>query len=107
MRVMAANDATASAEPLPHRIPKVEIYTSRFCPHSMRAKGLLDRKGVMYNEFFVDSDDANREVMMKRANGQKTLPQIFIGGRHIGGFEQLSELDSYGQLDAMLNPPPP
>ncbi|MEB3331249.1 MAG: glutaredoxin 3 [Synechococcaceae cyanobacterium] len=104
---MATNDTAASSEPLPYRIPKVDIYTSRFCPNSMRAKGLLDRKGIIYNEFFVDSDDANREVMVKRANGQNSLPQIFIGGRHIGGFEQLSELDSYGQLDAMLNPPVP
>ncbi len=69
---------------------KIDIYTSRFDPNCMRAKGLLDRGGLDYNEFDVENDDFNREVMRKRSGGRTSLPQIFINGRSIGGFEELA-----------------
>jgi glutaredoxin 3 len=80
---------------------KIDIYTSRFDPNCMRAKGLLDRGGLDYNEFDVENDDFNREVMRKRSGGRTSLPQIFINGRAIGGFEELA-----GFLATLDSPPP-
>jgi glutaredoxin 3 len=81
---------------------KVEIYTWRFCPYCIRAKGLLDRKGVTYNEYLIDGDETARQAMMRRAEGRSTVPQIFINNRGIGGCDNLMELDSTGWLDQML-----
>jgi glutaredoxin 3 len=81
---------------------KVEIYSWRFCPYCIRAKGLLDRKGVVYNDYLIDGDDGAREAMARRAMGRTTLPQIFINDRGIGGCDELYELDRRGQLDALL-----
>jgi glutaredoxin 3 len=71
---------------------KIDIYTSRFEPQSILAKGLLDRYRLDYNEFDVELDDFNRQLMVKRSGGRHTLPQIFINGRAIGG---LPELEGY------------
>jgi glutaredoxin 3 len=81
---------------------KVEIYTWRFCPFCIRAKGLLDRKGVIYNEYLIDGDDMGRQTMMRRANGRNTLPQIFIDDRGIGGCDDLHALEARGELDRLL-----
>lgn len=81
---------------------EVEIYTWRFCPYCMRAKGLLDRKKVNYSEYAIDNDHAARASMEKRANGKNSLPQIFINNKSIGGFDDLLELDKTGYLDKML-----
>jgi len=81
---------------------KVEIYTWRFCPFCIRAKGLLDRKGVIYNEYLIDGDDMGRQTMMLRANGRNTLPQIFIDDRGIGGCDDLHALEARGELDRLL-----
>lgn len=81
---------------------KIDIYTTRFCPYCIRAKGLLDRKRVTYNEYLLDDDDFQREVMIRRSNGRTSVPQIFIGGRGIGGCDELHVLDSVGELDVML-----
>ncbi len=72
----------------------------------MRAKALLDRKGVTYNEFIIDSDDDSRQAMLKRSGGNSKVPQIFINGRGIGGTEKLEVLDASGQLDLILGEPP-
>lgn len=80
----------------------VEIYTSKVCPYCVRAKDLLKRKGVSYQEYSVDSDDAKREEMLARANGKRTVPQIFINGVHVGGSDDLHALESKGELDRML-----
>jgi len=72
----------------------------------MRAKALLDRKGVTYNEFIIDSDDESRQVMLQRSGGNSNVPQIFINGRAIGGMEQLEGLDGAGQLDVLLGERP-
>jgi glutaredoxin 3 len=93
-------------DPEPREAPKVEIYTWRFCPFCIRAKGLLDRKGVIYNEYGIDGDDEARSVMTRRAGGRSSLPQIFINGEAIGGCDELHELERFGQLDRMLGRTP-
>jgi len=82
--------------------PKVEIYTWRFCPFCIRAKGLLDRKGVTYNEYLIDGDETARQAMSIRAKGRRTLPQIFINGLPMGGCDDLMELDRTGSLNQLL-----
>ena len=93
---MAASPAPSSAS------PSVEIYTWRFCPFCIRAKNLLDRKGVAYTEYGIDGDDGARRQMTIRADGRSSLPQIFIDDRGIGGCDDLHALERRGQLDALL-----
>jgi glutaredoxin 3 len=81
---------------------KVEIYTWSRCPFCIRAKGLLDKKGVEYSEYCIDGDEDARDQMRIRANGRSSLPQIFIEDRHIGGCDDLYALESMGQLDPLL-----
>jgi glutaredoxin 3 len=81
---------------------RVEIYTKAFCPYCARAKRLLDDRGADYEEFEISSDSGKRSEMLARANGRITVPQIFIGGRHIGGSDDLQALDRDGRLEAML-----
>ena len=83
---------------------EVTIYTSPFCGYCFRAKHLLDAKGVAYNEIDVTADADTRRVMTERAGGQHTVPQIFIGETHVGGFTDLDALEAAGQLDKLLNP---
>ena len=81
---------------------KVEIYTWSRCPFCIRAKGLLDKKGVEYTEYCIDGDEDARDEMRSRANGKSSLPQIFIDDRHIGGCDDIYDLDSMGELDTLL-----
>lgn len=81
---------------------EVEIYTTAVCPYCVRAKRLLTQKGVSYTEIRVDTDAETREAMVKRAGGRQTVPQIFIDGVHVGGSDDLYELDRKGGLDPML-----
>ena len=80
----------------------VEIYTWSSCPFCIRAKGLLDKKGVEYSEYCLDGDEDAREEMAARANGRSSVPQIFIDDRHIGGCDDIYALDSKGELDPLL-----
>ena len=80
----------------------VEIYTTQVCPYCVRAKDLLKRKGVTPVEIRVDMDDAARDLMLQRANGRRTVPQIFIDNQHVGGCDDLYALESAGKLDEML-----
>jgi glutaredoxin 3 len=80
----------------------VEIYTTPFCPYCHAAKRLFQRKGVEYAEIDVSHDPELRAKMIHRANGRRTVPQIFIGGRHVGGSDDLHALDHAGKLDPML-----
>lgn len=80
----------------------VEIYTSMTCGYCMMAKRLLKRKGVEFTEIGVDMKPELREAMMKRAEGRRTVPQIFINNEGIGGFDDLNALERQGALDAML-----
>ncbi|WP_428683752.1 glutaredoxin 3 [Sphingopyxis sp.] len=81
---------------------KIEIYTKAFCGYCARAKALLDRKGADYQELDVTMDRAGFEAMVERANGGRTVPQIFIDGQHVGGSDDLAALEAKGQLDALL-----
>jgi glutaredoxin 3 len=84
------------------RMTPVKIYTKSTCPYSKRAKQLLDKKGVRYEEIVIDTDDSKRDEMVAAAGGRTTVPQVFIAGRHIGGCDDLMELENAGQLDEML-----
>lgn len=84
-------------------MPSVEIYTWRTCPFCVRAKQLLDRKGVAYTEHSVDGDEPARDAMAARGNGRRSVPQIFIADQHIGGCDELHALDRAGKLDALLS----
>ena len=80
----------------------VEIYTTPYCPYCVAAKRLLAKKGVSFQEIDVSRDSGLREAMTKRASGRRTVPQIFIGGTHVGGSDDLHDLDDRRQLDALL-----
>jgi glutaredoxin 3 len=80
----------------------VEIYTWSRCPFCIRAKALLDKKGIDYTEYCIDGDEAARDEMAQRANGRRSLPQIFINNEHIGGCDDMFALDRQGQLDTRL-----
>lgn len=80
----------------------VEIYTWSTCPFCIRAKALLDKKGVEYTEYCIDGDESARAEMAERANGRRSLPQIFINGQHVGGCDDLYALNAKGALDPML-----
>ncbi|MGO4908242.1 glutaredoxin 3 [Pseudorhodobacter sp. W20_MBD10_FR17] len=80
----------------------VEIYTSPLCGYCHAAKRLLKKKGVAFTEFDVSRDPALRGEMIQRANGGRTVPQIFIGDKHVGGSDDLHALDHAGKLDALL-----
>ena len=83
--------------------PKITIYTTPWCPYCHAAKNLLKRKGVSFEE--IDAQDpATRHEMMVRANGRRTVPQIFIGDTHVGGSDDIHELDRRGKLDPLLQP---
>jgi glutaredoxin 3 len=83
-------------------MPDVTIYTTNLCPYCHRAKSLLQMKGVAYTEIDVSYDQAERQRMTMRAGGRRTVPQIFIGQTHIGGSDDLHDLDRQGRLDALL-----
>lgn len=80
----------------------VEIYTSPLCGYCHAAKRLLTEKGVSFTEIDVLSDPDQRQTMMSRANGRHTVPQIFVGTTHVGGYDDLSELERAGKLDPLL-----
>lgn len=84
------------------RVATVEIYTKTFCGYCWRAKHLLESKGIAYREISVDFGGEARQQMIERANGRTTVPQIFIGGRHIGGCDELLALERSGELDGLL-----
>ncbi len=81
---------------------KVEIYSSMWCPFCHRAKRFLQSKGVAFDELDVDADPALRHEMTARSGGRRTVPQIFIDDRHVGGADELAALDRDGRLTGML-----
>jgi glutaredoxin 3 len=82
---------------------KIEIYTWRRCPFCIRAKDLLDRKGVAYTEYAIDGDERARDAMVARgSDGRRSVPQVFINDRHVGGCDDLHALERSGQLDVLL-----
>ena len=81
--------------------PAVTLYVSGWCPYCERAKGLLAQKHVVFSEINVEDDDKFREEMIARSN-RRTVPQIFIGDKHVGGCDDLFELDRSGELDRLI-----
>jgi glutaredoxin 3 len=82
-------------------MPKVTVYTKAVCPYCVRAKNLLSRKGVPFEEIKVEGDDALRAWLVEKT-GQMTVPQIFVDERSLGGFSDLDALDKQGKLDPIL-----
>jgi glutaredoxin 3 len=83
-------------------MPPVTIYTKTWCPYCQAAKELLDQKGVAFTEFEVTKEPSRRQEMLAKSGGRSTVPQIFIGDRHVGGCDDLYALDSRGDLDRLL-----
>jgi glutaredoxin 3 len=81
---------------------QIDIYTTRYCPYCIAAKRLLSHKGVTFSEIDVSGDQVERSKMVVRANGRMTVPQIFIGTTHVGGYDDLYALDQAGKLDPLL-----
>jgi len=81
---------------------KVEMYSKVFCPYCIRAKALLEGKGVKVIDIPAANDKEKRAEMNQRANGRNTFPQIFIDGKHVGGSDDLAALERNGKLDALL-----
>ena len=80
----------------------VKIYTTNYCGFCLRAKDLLKRKGVDFQEIDVTGDDAERARLVEASGGLRTVPQIWVGDTHVGGYTDLAKLDSEGRLDGML-----
>jgi glutaredoxin 3 len=81
---------------------RIDIYTTRYCGYCQSAKALLNRKGVTFSEIDVTGDQEERSRMVERTHGRMTVPQIFIGSTHVGGFDELYALDRAGRLDPLL-----
>ncbi|MDP2902872.1 MAG: glutaredoxin 3 [Methylovulum sp.] len=82
-------------------MPEILIYTTHICPYCIMAKRLLDKKGVSYTEINVDGNTGLREDMMRKTK-RRTVPQIYIGDFHVGGFDELHALDQQKKLDTLL-----
>jgi glutaredoxin 3 len=80
------------------------MYSTAWCPYCVRAKTLLERKGLAFREIRVDENPAERDAMLARSGGRRSVPQIFIGDRHVGGFDELYALDKSGELDTLTAP---
>jgi len=81
---------------------QIELYTTPYCPYCIAAKDLLQSKGALFTEIDLAVHSDRRSEMVARANGRMTVPQIFIGAMHVGGFDELHELDQTGKLDSLL-----
>jgi glutaredoxin 3 len=81
---------------------KVEIYSTMWCGYCARARSLLQKKGVAFEDIDIEVDTSKRDEMVKRAGGRMTVPQIFIDGVHVGGSDDLVALDRAGKLDPLL-----
>jgi len=82
-------------------MPKVVVYSTAMCPYCVRAKALLQRKGVAFEEIRVDHDQTRAREMIERSQ-RRTVPQIFIDDYHVGGYDDMADLDAYGRLDPLL-----
>ncbi len=82
---------------------KVQVYTTAYCPYCIRAKALLQSKGVAFEEIDVTDNAELREKMVQLSGGRRTVPEIFVNGKIIGGYEELKALDDSGALDPLLS----
>ena len=83
-------------------MPKIEVYSTAVCPYCVAAKNLLKSKGLAWDEVRVDADPAQRELMLQRSGGRRTVPQIFINDQHVGGYDDLVAADRSGRLKQLL-----
>lgn len=83
-------------------MPQILVYSKPYCPYCDRAKDLLTRKGVVFEVVDLMDHPERRDEMIERSGGRMTVPQIFIGGTHVGGYDDLSALDRQGGLDPLL-----
>jgi glutaredoxin 3 len=81
---------------------KIEVYSTAVCPYCVAAKNLLKAKGLTWEEVRVDTDPAQREAMLKRSGGRRTVPQIFVNDHHVGGYDDLVAADRSGELAQWL-----
>lgn len=81
------------------------MYSTGWCPYCVRARALLERKGLPFREVKIDEDPAERDAMLARSGGRRTVPQIFVGDHHVGGFDDLYALDKAGRLDELIISP--
>jgi glutaredoxin 3 len=81
--------------------PDIVMYSTGWCPYCVRARALLERKGLPFREIKIDEDPAERDAMLARSGGRRTVPQIFVGDHHVGGFDDLYALDKAGKLDEL------
>jgi glutaredoxin 3 len=86
-------------------VARVEVYVTEFCPYCVRAKALLKAKGVPFEEIDVTDDTELREKMVELAGGRRTVPEIFVNGKIVGGYDELRALEAEGKLDALLSEP--
>jgi glutaredoxin 3 len=84
------------------REPAVVMYSTSWCPYCHRARRLLSSKGVIFQEIDVEEQPEQRDIMLTRSGGRRTVPQIFIGDRHVGGSDELHALEWAGELDPLL-----
>jgi glutaredoxin 3 len=84
-------------------MPGIVMYSSGWCPYCVRARALLERKGLAFREIKIDEDPAERQAMLARSGGRRTVPQIFVGDFHVGGFDDLYALDKAGRLDELIS----
>ena len=82
--------------------PDIVMYSTGWCPYCERARALLERRGATFREIKVDEDPAERATMLTRSGGRRTVPQIFVGERHVGGFDELYALEKAGELDKLI-----
>lgn len=82
--------------------PEITIYSTAVCPYCVAAKNLLKAKGLAWDEIRIDTDPAQRDVMLQKSGGRRTVPQIFINGTHVGGFDDLAAADRDGRLAQIL-----
>jgi glutaredoxin 3 len=80
----------------------IVMYSTAWCGYCQRARNLFERKGLAFREIKVDEDMREREAMLQKSGGRRTVPQIFIGERHVGGYDELAALDRSGELDKLL-----
>ena len=83
-------------------MPAITLYTKSWCPYCEQAKALLTQKGQTWTEIDVEAEPARRDEMIERAGGRRTVPQIWIGERHVGGYDDLAALERAGELDPLL-----
>jgi glutaredoxin 3 len=81
---------------------EIVMYSTAWCGYCQRARNLFERKGAAFREIKIDEDAQQRDVMLQKSGGRRTVPQIFIGERHVGGYDDLAALDRAGELDKLL-----